>query len=97
VGIWNEIRRIEDRIIAICFAVGRSVSDRQVASDDIERERGLVLELKLVLVLVLVLLMSKSLPISRSEGCLWLGRAEPLLDFDIGRGVSAIIDVLNVR
>jgi hypothetical protein len=27
----------------------------------------------------------------------WLGRAEPLLDFDIGRGVSAIIDVLNVR
>jgi hypothetical protein len=93
VGIWNEIRRIEDRIIAICFAVGRSVSDRQVASDDIERERGLVLELKLVL----VLLMSKSLPISRSEGCLWLGRAEPLLDFDIGLGVSAIIDVLNVR
>ena len=40
-GIWNEIRSIEDRIIVICFAVGRSVSDRQVASDDIERERGL--------------------------------------------------------
>lgn len=40
-GIWNEIRRIEDRIIAICFAVGRNVSDRQVASDDFGRERSL--------------------------------------------------------
>jgi len=41
VGIWNEIRRIEDRIVAICFAVGRNVSDRQVASDEFERERNL--------------------------------------------------------
>ena len=96
-GIWNEIRRIEDRIVAICFAVGRNVSDRQVASDDFERERslgswGLGVEVGVGVV-------DERKPTDQPKRRMSLGLAGLSLwfDFDIGRGVSVIIDVLNVR
>jgi hypothetical protein len=69
-GIWNEIRKYRGvRELRFVFAIGRSVSDRNVVMSP-DRERKLVI---VKLMMLCGFLVRQSLPIRQSDGLAWQG------------------------